>query len=125
MRRSRPVICQHAPWWIFRVRGSVTSLAGIDELGSPGVAPEHRAEYAHVINLRRALSGPPLVERGPGKCAVRLQNAGRPVAKSRRVVTFGQRSSQFMPASKVFGLSVFAWDRLRCKLSQTGVNAFC
>ena len=36
MRRSHPVICQHAPWWIFRVRGSVTPLAGIDESGSPG-----------------------------------------------------------------------------------------
>jgi hypothetical protein len=49
-----------APWWAFRVRGSVTIPAGIDESGSPGVAPEHRAEYEYVINLRRALVGAPL-----------------------------------------------------------------
>ena len=32
---ASPVICQHAPWWIFGVRGSDTPLAGIDEPGTP------------------------------------------------------------------------------------------
>jgi hypothetical protein len=34
MRRSHPVICQHAPWWIFRVRGSVTPLPGMMDHGT-------------------------------------------------------------------------------------------
>ena len=49
---------------------------------------------------------------------------GRKVGQP-RVVTFGQQSSQFMPVSKIFDLNVFARDRLRCTLSQAGVDAFC
>jgi hypothetical protein len=58
----------------------------------------------------------------PGNPSIENRCRLQPV---RRTVTFGQQSSQFMPAGTVPCSGGIARDRLRCRLFQSGAGAFC